>query len=179
MTLRQRRIIGVLVIANAVVLVMLLILVRRSPLYPCLSNATSPLALPSPVPQYRAQTDFPPTCQRRAVQLLSLVGLGGKVTLADQTIRFDLVYRVTQNEHADDVAQQVWTAFDVAQELANGECDAFSRVEVVIEAQGTLRPARVYAAVDAADIKAFHSGELGERAFIDRVQYRIEPFDGS
>jgi len=109
--------------------------------------------------------------------MLSRVGLAGTVTLADRAIKFDLVYPVTQDGHAEDVAQQVWTAFDVALALAIDECDAFSRIEVIIEAQGTPQPTCLYAAVDATDLKAFHSGELGESAFIDRVQYRIEPSD--
>ncbi len=198
MTPRQRRIIGVLVVANVALLVTLLVLVNRAqlgprPLSQRSSGSTSPLRLPSedaqrlsPVPTDRARASFSPVCRRRAVQLLSQAGLGGTATLgrvnaslADQTLRFDLVHRVAQDGGAEDVAQQVWVAFDVALALASGECDAFSRIEIVIEAQGTSPPIRVYAAVDTTDLKAFYGGELGESTFIDRVDYRIGPLDDS
>jgi hypothetical protein len=168
MTPRQRRIIGVLVIVNVAFLVTLLAFLTPFP------AGTSSLGLPSPVPTYPAKAFFPPACRRRVSEMLSQVGLGGTATLADQTVRFTLVYRVSQGEHAENLAQQVWKAFDVALALVDGECDAFSRIEVVIEAQGLSRPTQVYAAVDRADLEAFHGGGLSERAFIDRVQYRTE-----
>lgn len=172
MTPRQKRIIGALVIANVALLVTLLIFVPR------FSGSRSPLSRPSPVPTYDAQTRLSPACRQRAVQALSQAGLGGRASLAGQTIRFDLVHRITEDGSTEDVAQQVWTALDVARALADDECDAFSRIEIVIEGQGTPRPIWIHAAVDAADLKAFHGGELSESAFIDRVQYRIEPSDG-
>jgi hypothetical protein len=105
--------------------------------------------------------------------MLSREGLGGTVSLAERTIRFDLVHRVAEDGQAEDVAQQVWNAFDIALVLANGQCETFSRIEIMIEAQGTPRPIRIYAAVDLTHLKAFEGGELSEDAFIDRVQYRI------
>ncbi len=111
--------------------------------------------------------------------MLSQVGLSGTANLVDHTIQFDLVYPVIQDAHTEDVAQQVWKAFDVALALAHGECDTFSRIDIVIETQGTPSPTRVYAAVDVSDLEAYHSGNLDQPAFIDRVHYRIEPVDRS
>lgn len=107
--------------------------------------------------------------------MLSQAGLGGTVTQADETLQFDLSYRVAQDAHGEDVAQQVWKAFDVGLALADDQCNTFSRIEIVIEADGASRPSRVFAAVDMADLEAYHGGELSENAFIDRVQYRIGP----
>jgi hypothetical protein len=170
----QKRIIGALVIANVltVALLVTLFVVTRLPGIP------SPLARPTRVSVHRSETHLSPACRRRAVQMLSQVGLGGTATLADHTIQFDLVYPVIQDAYTEDVAQQVWKVFDVALALANGECDTFSRVDIVIETQGEPGRTRVYAAVDVSDLEAYHSGDLDEHAFIDQVHYRVEPADG-
>ncbi|MGD2105939.1 MAG: hypothetical protein PVJ55_12585 [Anaerolineae bacterium] len=95
--------------------------------------------------------------------------------MVDGTLHFDLVCRGAQDTEAGDVAQHVWTAFDVGLALADGQCDTFSRMEIVIQTDGASRPSQVFAAVDMADLEAYHGAELSESAFIDRVQYRIEP----
>jgi hypothetical protein len=171
MTPRQRGIIGLLVIANVALFATLLVFFTR------FSGSMSQPGLPSPAPASRERISFSPACRRRAVQMLSHAGLGGTAALSDQTIQFDLAYRVTQERPAEDIAQQVWRAFDVALALANGPCDAFSHVDIVIEAQGALRPTRACAAVDVTDLQAFHDGTLSENAFIERVRYWVQPVD--
>jgi hypothetical protein len=71
----------------------------------------------------------------------------------------------------------VWTAFDIVLALIDANCNTFSRVEIVIEAQGAPSPSRVYAAVDTSDLAAFRSGVLSEHVFIDQVQYRVGSVD--
>ncbi len=170
---RQKRILGGLVIANVACLILLLLSVTR------FSGPVSRLGLPSPVPTHRSESYLSPACRQRAVGMLSQAGLGGTVTLSDQTVRFDLVYHVTDEAHTEELAQRVWTAFDIVLALIDANCDTFSRIEVVIKAQGAPNPAQVYAAVDASDLAAFHSGVLSERAFIDQVQYRPELVDNN
>lgn len=170
MTRRQRYIVGLLAIANAALLVTLLVFATRFS-----ASTSSLLGLPSPVPTYGVQTHLAPPCQRRAVEMLLQAGLGGTTTLAGRVLRCDLVYRAATDGHAEDVAQQVWTAFDVAMALVEDQCEPFSRVEIVIEAQGAPPSTQIYAAVDLADLEAFYDGELGEDAFIDRVDYRVKP----
>lgn len=171
MTAKQRRIIGVLAIANLVFLVALLTFVAR------FSRSLPPSRAPSPVPVETRKARLSPACRRRAVQLLSQAGLGGTVDLADKTLVFDLVYRVSDGECAQDAVQQVWTAFDVALAMSNDRCDSFSHVEVVIEADGAATATRFYAAVSATDLEAYHDGALSESEFIDRVAYRTDPGD--
>ena len=173
MTPRQKRILGGLVIANVACLMLLVVYVTR------FSGSVSPPGLPSPVPTHRPKTHLSPACQRRAIQMLSQAGLGGTVALNERTVRFDLVYHVMDEAHSDELAQHVWTAFDIALTLIEAGCDPFSRVEIVIEAQGAPNPAQVYAAVDVSDLTAFDGGALSERAFIDQVHYRTEHVDGS
>ena len=167
----QKRIIAVLAAANAVLLVTLLISVTR------FTGSASQARLPTPVPTLSADADFSPYCQRRAVQMLSENDLGGTATVVNGTLRFDLVYRVRQDPGGTDAGQQVWTAFDVALDMADGQCNAFSRTETMITTQGAQPPIRVYAAADMTDLKAYRGGELSEPSLIDRVEYRIEPVD--
>ena len=168
MTPRQKRIIGLLIVGNAILFVISALFLAS------FSGSTSPLGLPTPVPTYRAQTAFWPACQQRLIDLLWQGGLGGTAALVDDTLQLDLVYWVPPDEHRGDVAQQVWTAFDAVVSLTNDRCESFTDVEITIEAQGVPEPTRVYADVGIADLKAFRSGELSESVFLDRVGYRIE-----
>ena len=175
MTPRQKRIIGVLVIANAAVILALIVFVAHS------SPATS--ATPLPVSPYSSTGPAGllslQTCQQRAVQLLSQAGLGGTATfISDGTLRLDLVYPLPEDQKAGEAAQQVWTAFDIAWALSQGQCDSFCQILVVIQAQGTQSPIQIQASVDRIDLEAFHNGELSESDFIDRVQYEVAPLDG-
>jgi hypothetical protein len=177
MTPRQKRIIGVLVIANGAVILALVLFVAR------FSPASSPTPLPSPVPH--DPSAGPPgvlpsqVCQRRAVQLLSQAGLAGTATfISGKTLRLDLVYPIPQDQNAEEAAQQVWTAFDIARALSEDQCDSFSHISVMIQAQGAQSSIQIRASVDATDLEAFHSGELSESEFIGRVQYEADPVDG-
>lgn len=168
MTPKQRRVVGALAIANLVFLVTMFVFVtrfRRSPSLP---------ATPSRLPAETTKTHFSPACQRRAVRLLSEAGLAGTVNLADETMVLDLVYGIGGNDGAEEAAQQVWTAFDVALAMNDDPCSGFSHVEVVIEARGAPTATVTYATVDTADLEAFDDGELTEHAFIERVGYRLE-----
>ncbi len=92
---------------------------------------------------------------------------------------------------ADEAAQLVWTAFDVAlaldelagsggQEAGSKDEDtngSFIQVEVTILAQSVqtdvFAPWQISASVSAADLAAFGAGELGEDECIERVVYTI------
>jgi hypothetical protein len=176
-TARQKLIIGVLVFANGAVILALVVFVAR------FSPAISSTPSPSPVPPYPSAGPSGPLssqlCQRGAVQLLSQAGLGGTATfIPGKTLRLDLVYPIPQDQHAEEAAQQVWTAFDIARALSQDQCDNFSHVVVVIQAEGTQSSIQIRAGVDTTDLEAFHSGELTEAQFIDRVQYEADPVDG-
>jgi hypothetical protein len=176
MTPRQKRIIGVLAIANGAVILALALFVVR------FSSATSAMPLPwSATPHSPAGPEealYPEACQRRAVQLLSQAGLGGTAAvLSGETLQLDLVYPIPQDQDAEEAAQQVWTAFDIARALSQDPCGDFSHVTVVIQAQGargeavTQSSIQIHASVDTTDLEALHNGELSEGEFIDRVQY--------
>lgn len=191
MTPRQKRIIAALVIANGVVILALAVLATHlsgttfsSPLprpYGTMPRSgvgpygtmPHPTAIPGALPQE--------TCQLKAAQLLAQAGLGGTVTLtAGESLRFEIVYPLAPGHTADEAAQQVWTAFDVALALEEERCGVFSQVEVTIlavrpdahgEAQGVQDDTRISASVSAVNLGAFSAGELGEDKFIERVSY--------
>lgn len=177
MTPQQKRIIGALVIANATVILTLVVFVAR------FSPAASATPLPSPIPPHPtagpASSLSSRACQQHAVQLLSQAGLGGTAALTPgRTLRLDLVYAIPQGQTAEEAAQQVWTAFDIAQALSGDLCDAFSHVTVLIQAEGTQSATQIQASVDITDLEAFYNGELSESAFIERVQYQAQTVDG-
>jgi hypothetical protein len=198
MTPRQKSIIWVLAIANGAVILALVVFVAR------FSPEASPTLLPSAAPPdpsggpspalSSVQATSPSTssgqrpgqappgalsweeCQQRAVRLLSQGGLGGTATLvSDRTLRLALVYPIPKDQTVEQAAQQVWTAFDIAQALTQDQCNDFFHVTVVIQGQGAQSSIQIRANVDAADLEAFYGGELSEGEFIDRVQYEAEP----
>jgi hypothetical protein len=163
MTPRQNRIIRALVIANAAVILTLVVFVAHLPPAP----PATPLPSPGPSGPLSARA-----CQWHAVQLLSQASLGGKATLtSDQTLRWDVVYPVLEDQNAEEAAQHVWTVFDIAQTLSQDRCDRFYHVAVVIQAQGTQSTIQIRASVDTTDLDAYYNGELSESEFINRVQY--------
>jgi hypothetical protein len=176
MTPRQKRIIRVLAIANGAVILALVVFAAR------FSPITSPTPWGSPLPPYPSPgpSEAPSwqACEQRAVQLLSQAGLGGTAaSTSNKTLRLDLVYPVPQDQEAEEAAQQVWTAFDIAQALNQDQCDNFSHVTVVIQTRGAPSSIQIRASVDTTDLEAFHNGELSESEFIDRVHYEAHPVD--
>jgi hypothetical protein len=172
MTPRQRRIIGALVIANAAIILALVVFVAS------FSPATSAKLLPSPVPAYPAGMASSRTCEQRGVELLSQADLAGTVSfISDGTLQLDIVYPIPQDQETEKAAQQVWTAFDIAQALKQDQCDTFSDVAVLIRAQGTRSSVQIRASVGSTDLDAFYNGGLSESDFIDRVQYEARPVD--
>jgi hypothetical protein len=112
-------------------------------------------------------------CQWRAAQLLTSVGLDGAVVLVSDTLRFDIAHSLAPGQTLDEAAQSIWLAFDVALALVEEECDLFTQVEVIVLAQGSQTVTRISARVSAADLVAFHAGELPEDEFIQRVTYQV------
>ena len=190
MTSRQKRILATLAISNAVIFLILAALATRQDIFNPSPPPTPSAEAPRPRsrPEDTAQTSPSPTpataplerCQWKATQILAQHGLSGAVTLTSEgSLRFEIPHHLKPGQRPEDAAQLVWNAFDVALALAHDRCDTFSRIEIAMEAQGVPSPTRIYAAVDVADLKALDSGELSERAFIDRVQYGTQPLDGS
>jgi len=165
MTPRQKRILAALAILDVTVILAMVVLATRL--------FSTPLPL--------ASTDLPETlppdlCQWKATQLLAQAELGGIVTLSPgESLRFEILYPLAPGQIADQAAQQVWPAFDVALALDKERCSLFSQVEVVIRATRPGAPARddmhVNARVSAVDLRAFGAGELSEDEFIERVSY--------
>jgi len=171
MTHKQRRIIAALAVANTIVILALVVLVMRpsgirpSPLPP----RHTPTLPHSPAPPQGA-------CQWKATQLLAQAGLGGTVALTPGgPLRFEIAYSLVPGQTADEAAQLVWAALDVALALDEGECGSFTEVEVTILAQSNQADVftswQIKASVSAADLAAFGAGELSEDEFVERVVY--------
>jgi hypothetical protein len=104
---------------------------------------------------------------------LTGVGLDGAVVLASDTLRFDIVHSPAPGRAADEAAQSIWLAFDVALALVEEECDLFTQIEVIVLAQGNQTITRISARVSAADLVAFNADKLTEDEFIQRVTYQV------
>jgi hypothetical protein len=160
---RQKRIVAILAVADIVAILALLAL------------ATHPAGMsPSSSPASHTPTAPQQTCQWRATQLLARTGLGGTVTLPPGgPLHFEIAHTLAPGQTADEAAQSVWIAFDIALALQEpeDECANFTQVEVVILAQGNRADTQISASVSVADLVAFDAGELSEDQFIERVNY--------
>lgn len=172
MTLRQKRIIGVLVITNGILILGLVLLMTRF-------SGSGPSALiPTPVPTYPPGSLSSQECQQRATEMMSQSGLSGTAAvIPGESLQLDLVYRGTAVESLDNAAQQVWRAFDVATALTNNRCAIISRVEVQVEvrSRSDQELGQIRATVDVTDLEAFDNGDLSESEFIDQVAYEAIP----
>jgi hypothetical protein len=113
-------------------------------------------------------------CQWKAAKLLTHTELDGAVTLTPGgTLRFDITYSLAPGQVADEAAQSIWLAFDIALALVEEECDFFTQIEVVVLAQGNQTVTRISARVSTADLVAFDAGELSEDEFTQRVTYQV------
>jgi len=178
MTLRQKLIIGILAITNAVVILALAALLLRpfdsgtSSLPP---STLGPGGLTEPVrtPRPERPTGVPPQedCRWAAAQMLAQAGLAGTTTLhPNGSLRFEIARSLAPGEGAGAAAQLIWVAFDVALALQQRDCE-FTQVEVAILARGDQSNIRIEASVGAADLAAFGASELSEDEFIERVTY--------
>jgi hypothetical protein len=186
MTPKQKRIIGILAIANVVVILTMVGLVTHptGTSAPRVSPSSTPIL---PLPTCHALPN--PTAVWQTTRLLAQAGLGGTVTLTPGgSLRFDIVApdgivqtaSIPENEGAvDEAAQSVWTAFDVALALqtrvqeTEGACTAFTEVQVTILVRGEQADTQIRASVSASDLMAYDAGELSEDAFIERVTYDV------
>lgn len=172
MTLRQKRIIGVLAITNVIFILSLVLVIT-----PFSGSGPSAL-LPTPVPTYRPGSLSSQACQQRATEMMSRVGLSGAAAvIPGESLQLDLVYQDTAGESLDNAAQQVWKAFDIAIALTEDRCATISRVEVQIKvrSRSDQELGHIRAAVHVAHLKAFHKGDLSESEFIDQVTYEVIP----
>ena len=167
MTRKQKHIIAVLAIVNLAIILTLVALTTRStpklptPQIPTLSHSQTPkLGLDD--------------CQWRATQLLAQAGLGGTITrTANDSLDLEINYPLAPSQTADDVAQTVWTAFDVVMALQEspGRCPAFTRIQVTIRACNDHSDIQINANTSAADLFAFGAGDLSQDEFIGRVTF--------
>ena len=163
MTVRQKLIVAILVIADILVIAALVVLLTRPP-------GTSP----SPHSRPQVPSALQQTCQWRATQLLARAGLGGTVALTpDGPLRLRITSPLAPGQTVDEAAQSVWTAFDVALALQEqaAECAIFTTVEITILVRNGQPDTQIDASVSVKDLAAFHAGELSEDAFIERVTY--------
>ncbi len=175
MTPRQKRIIGALAIANGVILLALIVFVTR------FSGSSSSAPLSTPVSTHLSGSLSAQECEQRALQSILRAGFGGTVAVVPgESLQLNLVYPMAPDESVDDLAQRVWTAFDIAIALTDDGCDIVSRIDVRLEprSHGAQGPTQIYASVDAVELKAFYEGELSESAFIDLVRYEATSADG-
>jgi len=177
MTLRQKRILTILALANAMVVAGLIFSLADSGR---LGARRAPAAWEPPHQP----------CEWEATQRLAQAGLGGTVTLIPNgPLRFEIMYppdaeeipRFARNDKQDTdrgaglAAQSVWTAFDIATGVLSGtlqqkECPTFTRVEVTIFVDST----QIHASVRTPDLVALSAGELSEAEFIERVTYHSQ-----
>lgn len=198
---KQKRIVAVLVTANVIIILGLVLWVSQTlntepPSMPTSTRQGGDTAEastgPSVIPNLGASTassseladaSLPASssyedCQWRAAQLLTDAGLNGAVVLAPaDTLHFDIVYSLAPGQTADEAAQSIWLAFDVALALVEEECDPFTQIEVVVLAQGSQTITRISAHVNASDLVAFAAGKLTEGEFIQRVAYQVSNDD--
>lgn len=167
MTSKQKRIIAALAVANTIVVLTLVVLVTRpSVTAPSLPSHSHTPTLPH-TPALSQES-----CQWKATQLMAQAGLGGTVALTPGgPLCFEIACTLAPGQTADEAAQLVWTAFDVALALDEDECDLFTEVEVAILAQGIQTDTHISASVSAADLAALSAGELSENEFIEHVTY--------
>jgi hypothetical protein len=100
--------------------------------------------------------------------------LGGTVVITgDGSLEFDIPFALEPDQVADEAAQTIWTAFDVALALREYRCVAYSQVRVVILAHGNQADIQINAAVGTADLVAYGAGALSEDELIDRVIYSV------
>ncbi len=156
MTRKQKYIIAILAIVNvAVILALIAIMTRPAPTRPHIPLIILP------------QDD----CQWSATQLLAQAGLGGTVTLTtDASLNLKIIYPLAPGQEADDAAQEIWTAFDIALALYEQGCSTFTQVQVTILAHNT----QINASVNTSDLIAYSSNELSQEEFIDRVIYTLD-----
>jgi hypothetical protein len=165
MTLNQKRIVAILATANLVVIGSLIAL---------MTHLTRITALPLPISATGSATPAGlsgETCQWQAAQQMAQAGLGGAVTLTSGgALHFELTAAPAPGQSADDVAQLIWRAFDVALALSN-ECP-FTQVEVTIHVEDAATT--LHASVSAAALSAYGAGVLSEDKLIDQVTYTID-----
>ena len=87
-------------------------------------------------------------------------------------LQFEITQPLTPGQGADEAAQSVWTAFDIALALQEQEaCALFSRIEVTISAHSGQADTQIQASVHTVDLAAYDAGELNQDQFIERVAY--------
>jgi hypothetical protein len=186
MTPKQKQIIGILAIANVVVILTMVGLMVH-PTGTAAPPASPSLTPISPLPTCQAPPN--PTVVWQTTRLLAQAGLGGTVTLTPGgSLRFDIVApdgmvraaSTSENEGTvDEAAQSVWTAFDIALALqarmqeTEGVCAAFTEVQVTILVRSEQTDTQIQASVSVSDLMAYDTGELSEDAFIERVTYDV------
>lgn len=170
MTVRQKQIIGVLVIINVVLILGLALVITH------FSGSGPSALLPTPVPTYPPGSLSSQECQQRATEMMSRVGLNGTAAvILGESLQLDLLYQDTAGGSLDNAAQQVWKAFDIALALTEDRCAAISRVDIQIKVLSPSDQALGYirAAVPVIHLKSFHRGDLSESEFIDQVTYEV------
>ena len=170
--------IAALALANGLALAALLIWVvpagrSAAPVGPLPSSTPPVAATPQPTTRPgRWEPDPLDPCEWLAAEHLADAGLAGTVRFSGaQVLHFDLTVPVAPEQLADEAAQTIWLAFDVAAVLqASDQCERFERVLVEVLADGP-QTRKFTAEVDTADLSALHSGLITQKLFIDRVRY--------
>jgi hypothetical protein len=165
MTVRQKRILAVLAVVDAIVVAGLILAMTNY------ARESTGWRKNDSGREYTAWD-----CQWWATQRLAQAGLAGRVTVVgDGALRFEITYpeRLESSRRSTAVlasqpAQAVWTAFDIALGAVN-ECPTFTRVEVTIVAPEP----QIHASVRTLDLVAMRNGELSENEFIERVTYEV------
>ena len=160
-TTRQKFIIAALAVADIAVILAIAMLYVHYTVY-------------QPLPEFESRN-----CRWQTAVLMAQARLSGTATMtSDATLRFEIIYPLTQEQQADQAAQAIWDAFDVAWALQSQyrSCTTFTRVEVVVTARREHQEtgeASFSAAASVTDLVAFYTGSLSEENFIERVSYSV------
>jgi hypothetical protein len=165
-TTRQKFIIAALAIADIAVILTIALLYVHYTVY-------------QPLRQPVSSAFESHNCRWQAAVLMAQARLSGTANItSDDTLRFEIIYPLVQKQQADQAAQAIWYAFDVAWALQSQyrSCATFTRVEVVVTARREHQEtdeASFSAAASVADLVAFYTGSLSEETFIERVSYSV------
>jgi len=165
-TTRQKLIIAALAAADIVVILAIALLYVHYTVY-------------QPLPEPVSAAFESHNCRWQTAVLMAQARLSGTATItSDDTLRFEIIYPLTQEQQADQAAQAIWDAFDVAWALQSQyrSCATFARVEVVVTARREHQEtdeASFSAVASVTDLVALYTGSLSEETFIERVSYSV------
>lgn len=123
-----------------------------------------------PTPFAPSPLRLPDGCTLTMAHQLTVSGIPGEVGADDSGLRVSVPHALPEGTPPDEEAQTIWAVFDAAMALPP-EC-AFRQLTVQVRTDAGVC-LRAHVADD--DLRAWHTGELNDDEFIERVTYTQEP----